>query len=137
VLEPQGQITYNRDTDLLNSILRLKDRGEMGCDLRGEVYPCVSPLVVEVYNYAGWVPDSVDEMSGDHFVHERSTAILWGRQASIHTEFPQSGRIRGPAQTGVFEGSKMLKGVGGDERSRLIPPPKDLRPCVLCSRFGG
>ena len=64
----------------MHGILCLKDRGEMGCDLRREVYPCVSPLVVEVQDYAGWVPDSVDEMSGNHFVRERSTAILWDRQ---------------------------------------------------------
>ena len=77
---PGSKITYNRATDLLNGVLGLKDRGEMGRDLGREFYPCVSPLVVEVHDYARWVPDSVDEMSGDHFARKRSTAIPWDRQ---------------------------------------------------------
>ena len=73
---PSGTNHVQCDTDLLDGILRLKDRGEMGRDLRREVYPCIFVLVVEVYDYARWVPDSVDEMSGDHFVRERSLQFV-------------------------------------------------------------
>lgn len=33
----------------------------------GEVYLCVSTLIIEVDNDAGRIPDGIDEMSGDHF----------------------------------------------------------------------
>jgi hypothetical protein len=65
-LSPRGG-SHTTDTDLLDGILRTKDGGEMGGDLCGEVYPCASALIVEVYDDAGWVSDGVDEMSGDHF----------------------------------------------------------------------
>lgn len=60
-------VAYKDDTDLLDGILSMKDSGEAGCDLCGEVYPSASAPIVEVYDDAGWVSDSVDEMSGDHF----------------------------------------------------------------------
>ena len=46
----------------------MKDSSEAGCDPCGEVYPSAPALIVKVYDDAGWVSDSVDEMSGDHFV---------------------------------------------------------------------
>lgn len=55
------------DTYLLNGILRMKDSGEMGRDPCWKVWFCTSALIVEVYDHAGWVSDSVDEMSGDHW----------------------------------------------------------------------
>lgn len=60
--------SHSTETDLLDGILCVKDSGEMGRDLCGEVYFCVFAPIVEVFDYAGWISDGVDEMSGDHSV---------------------------------------------------------------------
>lgn len=54
-------------TDLLDGILCVKDGGEMGGDMCGEVYLHACTLIIEVYYDTGWVSDGVHKMSGDHF----------------------------------------------------------------------
>lgn len=72
-----GTIAYNRETDLFDGIQRMKDSSEMGRDLSGKVYPSVCAPVIEVYNDAGWVLDSVDEMSRGHFAWSTfNTSVL-------------------------------------------------------------
>ena len=76
-------VAYKHDTNLLDGILRMKDSSEMGCDPCGEIYPCASTLIVEVYDDAGWVSDSIDEVSGDHFVHEAWWRISGRREVML------------------------------------------------------
>lgn len=45
----------------------MKGGGEMGRDPCGEIYPYASVLTEEVYDDTGWVSDSVDKMSRDHY----------------------------------------------------------------------
>lgn len=66
-LSPCG-LLRTTDTHLLDGILCIKDSGEMGRNLCGEVRLCASALIVKVYNGLGWVSDGIDEMSGDHSV---------------------------------------------------------------------
>ena len=47
-------------THPMDRILCAKDGGEVGCDPRWEVRVRTPPLIVEVYDDAGWVSDSVD-----------------------------------------------------------------------------
>jgi len=56
----------------------MKGGGKMGRDPYGEIGPCTSVLIVEVYDDTGWVSDSVEEMSRDHCTcgDERSTSTL-------------------------------------------------------------
>jgi len=45
----------------------MKDGGEMGRDLCGEVYLCAPALIVEAHDHRGRVSNGVDKVSGDHF----------------------------------------------------------------------
>jgi len=65
----------------LDGILRVKDGGEVGRDPSWEVYVRASTPIVEINDYAGWVSDGVDEVSGDHFV--RYLGVLWCSRAII------------------------------------------------------
>ena len=61
-------VARNGHTHLLDRILRVKEGGEVGRDPSWEVHVRAPPLIVEVYDDAGWVSDGVNKVSGDHFV---------------------------------------------------------------------
>lgn len=73
ILSPLGR-PHTTDTYLLAGILRAKDSGEMGCDVRWEVCHRTSGLIVEVADDAGRISDGVDEMSGNHLVQVQGGA---------------------------------------------------------------